>query len=1352
MASCDIHPMVTSPSGEQVKSKLYEDLKTILPKGEVRNFYELVDSEQFKTLAPYGELEKDENGEPTLRALLEHTPLNKRISDANMTERLIHTLGMRSVDNLGVMDFSQALKKVMQLNVDLKEAHDGTQFFRAALVRAYNPSSKKMRLDVKIYRANKFSDFWDYQMEEFAKSFINARQQIMSYATMDDLLYKALSTFPMGINDINTFNPNVIDNLIKQTQENINREKTPVDTVTIAQGKPNYNHSKDMIMGITDEAWTEFILNEELPINITEFKKDPAKFKDTLFRTLFAKYQIDHAIIDTVLSGETAEYCKERLARLNKEVTEAWNNIQPYEIKDTFNPDDTLDVKPEDDPLYIDTEKMIKEMGAKYDVVEKVTINAKELLYKIIYAEQNQVHIQNRLETNADNTEMRNRKKLVDILTAAYEDGCYETALFNYYNHIMTRIKDWKDIVQHPSNNSIENALRLRQAHLELVMFHEISDYVRKYKDEINLDRVDINEDIYEITKNYKGYTKDTEVINFYDEFRKDPDKFKEENPEMVMFAEAWFKVDSMEDNFTIAELDKQVVPLIKDLEDVLNAKTKAFVVHFLEEYQDEAARVIPFGKRKGEENNIEDLLTRAKRDMWGVERLLDSLGDSPDMILRLLDKVAKMAKNNARLNAISISKEIMAEARLLEQAGINDTAWMFKRDEKGNKTGTYIRNGDPEMSEINANPAKLRFYNFFMDAKKYFDDMYPPNTVRLEKIIAINKDLLDRLKDSESIVDMKDEYVESIKDEWMNRNAENEDQILGFTQGGYTLNGEEVNVLPIFYQNVQFGDVKALNSISEDAVSTLIAYAAKAIDYAESNKIINKMELARLVLKQREIPIKKNGMNVASWIANKLQGEQDAADTAIYYKDDGKSNMSQRLGGFMDVVFYAKSRRDDMAIGKFSAIKIVDKLNAWTARAAMSLSVLNGLSNVATGNMMATYEALSKQYFDAKDLAWADYTYGKNTMAMLGNLGKRIKDDKLSLFNEMFDITQEYDKDQLRDVKWNRKTKLGRVEFGEALMFMQNAGEHWMANRTMLSLAHKYKLYDADGNEHNLWDSLEIVYLQEDGMTYGTENKGLGAKLQIKEGYTKEDGTKFTQNDIIQLQLKAASINQGMHGIYNKIDSNMIQMVAIGRLAYIFRKWIWKSYSKRFEGVNYNYNTGEWNEGYYQSAWHFIQTLSSDIKKGKMDIMLHWNELHKTEQQNIKKALWEVGMYLSIMGINAFVDWGEDDGDDNWFKNMVGYQMIRLQSELGSLTIGAPYEWVRLAKSPIPAINTITNCLDTLGALNPFNWTETVERGWAKGMPKGLKLILNNKAINPYYLTFQKTINLKEQMKWYMQ
>ena len=57
-----------------------------------------------------------------------------------------------------------------------------------------------------------------------------------------------------------------------------------------------------------------------------------------------------------------------------------------------------------------------------------------------------------------------------------------------------------------------------------------------------------------------------------------------------------------------------------------------------------------------------------------------------------------------------------------------------------------------------------------------------------------------------------------------------------------------------------------------------------------------------------------------------------------------------------------------------------------------------------------------------------------------------------------------------------------------------------------------------------------------------------LFTQTQLSYRYTKEDGTKFTQNDIVQLQLKAASINQGMHGIYNKIDSNMIQMVATVR------------------------------------------------------------------------------------------------------------------------------------------------------------------------------------------------------------
>lgn len=1350
--SCDVIPLVERADGSTVESQLYKDLQNVLPKGEVRNFYSLVASEQFKQHVNYSELEKDENGEPTIQALFDHTPLHKRMSEFTISEKIIHELGMRSVDNLGIQDIKYALAKVMEMNEKLKEAKDGKQFFRVALCRNYAKNSHKMSLEVKVYKVNKYSEFWDYQMEEFAKSLIDISQQIMSYSTIDDLLFKALSTFPMGVNDINTFNPNIMYNLIKTTQENINHSPTPVKTVSIKQGDALYNRCKTMALGIDNEAWETFIYQEKLPINVKEFRDHPEKYKQMLFETLFAKYQMDHAIVDMLLTGESAEYMKEMFERLNKQVTETWKNIQlPEEKAPEYNADDILDTKEEDDPYWIDTEKMIKELGERYEIDKKAEIGAKELLVKVITAEQNQVYIQNRLETKGENVELNKRKNLVKILTAAYENGCYETALFEYYNHIVGRIKDWKELINNYDKSSVEFAKELRQAYLEIEMFHEISDYVRQYKDTIILNKQQINDDIMDAVENYMNIESDEELNTFMTKYKTDPENFKQEYPELVMFAQAYWDIDNLDESKGLGDLDEKIVPMIKDLEDIMHKKMKALVINFLKAYQDKDAEIIPFGKKKGQVMDIERLLTRAQRDMNGFERLLDSLGDSPDMILRLLDKVAKTAKNTARIRAVEYAKEIVAEGKILEQAGITDTKWMFHRDKDGNKTGRYIMTGDPEMAEINADPAKSRFYNFFMNAKELFDGMYPSGVTRSEKIIAINKDLVERLKEAKGIMAMKDEYLESIKDEWMNRNAADEDAVLGFSNGGYTLNGEEINVLPVFYQNVEFGNIKALNSISEDAVSTLVAYAAKAVDYAESNKIINKMELARLVLKQREIPVKKNGLDVVSGICKQLQGEQDLSENKIYYKDDGKSNLSQRLGGFMDVAFYAKSRKDE-TIGKFSTVKIADKLNAWTARAAMSLSLLNGLSNVATGNMMMTIESLSKAYFDPKDTGWADLTYAENIVPLLGNLGNRVKDDKLSLFIEMFDVLQEYDKDQLRNVQFDKKTKLGRLEFGKALMFMQDAGEHWMASRTALALAHKFMLKDADGQLHNLWDSLEIVYLQEDGMTYGTENKGLGAKLQIKEGYTKEDGSAFTENDLVKFQLKLASINQGMHGIYNKMDSNMIQMTALGRLAYIFRKWVWKSYSKRFEDINYNYNIGEWNEGYYRSTWHFMQMLAKDVKDAKLNIRLHWNELHDTERANIKKCLWELGITMSIMGLNAMVDWDSDD-DDFLPANIFFYQCIRLQSELATLTpLALGGELVRLGNKPIPALNTISNMFDTLSALWIPNWFEEVERGKFKGYSKAFKSILNNKVINPYFLTFEKTLNVKDEMKWYMQ
>jgi hypothetical protein len=96
------------------------------------------------------------------------------------------------------------------------------------------------------------------------------------------------------------------------------------------------------------------------------------------------------------------------------------------------------------------------------------------------------------------------------------------------------------------------------------------------------------------------------------------------------------------------------------------------------------------------------------------------------------------------------------------------------------------------------------------------------------------------------------------------------------------------------------------------------------------------------------------------------------------------------------------------------------------------------------------------------------------------------------------------------------------------------------------------------NGKIVSLWDAMEVVYTD-------PNDHSKGAKLQLKEGYTKEDGSAFTKDDIIAFSRKSASINQKMHGIYNEADKNAFQALGIGRMAMMFRKWIVPSLNKRF-------------------------------------------------------------------------------------------------------------------------------------------------------------------------------------------
>ena len=116
--------------------------------------------------------------------------------------------------------------------------------------------------------------------------------------------------------------------------------------------------------------------------------------------------------------------------------------------------------------------------------------------------------------------------------------------------------------------------------------------------------------------------------------------------------------------------------------------------VDFIKPFLGESV-VIQFGKYKGRIFTAEELIKTAHEDISLFDRWLDSMADSSDFMLKILDQAVKKSKENARKETIDVKKEIEAATIKLEQAGIKNTEWMFEVDSNGNLTGNYI-------SEIN--------------------------------------------------------------------------------------------------------------------------------------------------------------------------------------------------------------------------------------------------------------------------------------------------------------------------------------------------------------------------------------------------------------------------------------------------------------------------------------------------------------------------------------------------------------------------------------------------------------------------------------------------------------------------
>lgn len=1321
--NCAIIPQVRNNKDQIVDSRLFKDLLAYTGnnRAETTRLYLITKSSEFiKDWNP--RLTLDENNEPTLRSLLQKTNFSDIIPESKVLERLNREIGYykRGMDRPALwVNNDENYQKLLQKVISFNQTSDFRDDYVAKIIKIQDTESPRIFIGVKVEKRNRLNSIDANKMAYNA----NLNSRLRDILAANGIAVGALTDLEkrMGINGVTDFDvartaANGMIEMIRLANGIEGEKALPEEFAHFAieaMGEsPLINR---LINNLSSSGLIGEILGDEYETYNTLYKGDTAKLAKEAAGKLLAKHLLKSEpigqkpyknLLERVISAIKSFFKTINVNQIQKAIYEADKDFGRL-ARDILN-------GRMDEEISIDN---IKSSDLFYQTNERIQRDRK-VLQNIINNELKRLKIYEKRNPNSQFS--TNQRLLIDRLEMELYDNNEIEGIYSFLDNALEELQKVSYRLEllrdTPATNVNERASVLR----------DVRNYMYSYKN--------IIEDIRKA---------------LVDEERYDDNRYGQR----------------------VRVLLNDTSNLLGDLFVKYNSVSMPLFVDFIKPFVGENI-MIPFGKFKGKVTKAEDLVKMADKDISFFDRWLDSMADSSDYMLKVMDQAVKKSKEQARSRTIDVMKQLQAATIKLEKAGIKSTDWMFERDSKGNLSGNYISEinqaifkeklkemfktlnekygknpigedaekykrerqawFDANMEIVNGkkvprmsiygnkqyqrlNKAQKEYYDTVMNIKSQLDSYLPEKYTTLTNAVKIRKDLLERVKASNNVRSGVKQIWESIKDEFVRRT---DDVDFGDRATIKDFEGNEVQVLPIYFTKLKEGE--DANDLSTDIVSTLTAYAAMVNDFDEMNKVIDVLELGRDLLKERQVVQTQGGKPLIEKF--KIIGRK--VESKLTKEGEG-TRFVERLNDFFNMQVYGKYMADEGTFGKTNIDKgkVANFINKVTSTNNLALNVLSGISNLATGRIMMRIESLAGEFFNEKNTITADRIYGKALPAYLAEIGSRVKTSKLALWDELFNVMQEYEQD-VREVNFDRKTWFSKMFGTSTLFFMNNAGEHWMQNRTSLALADAYKMKAPNGKIVSLWDAMEVVPIDKN-------NKKLGAKLQLKQGYKKADGSDFTQDDIIKFSRRSAAINQRMHGIYNKADRSAVQRLAIGRIGMMFRKWIKPSLNRRFKSASYNYDLDAWTEGYYRTSGRFLLQLARDLRETQFNIAARWNELTSTEKANIKRALTETGHFLAVMAIIGLIEWS-DDKDRPWLVRMTEYQMRRLYTELGAMIPGKSMisEGLKIIKSPAAGVNTIENILDLTKLLNPWNYTDEIQSGRYEGHSTAYKSFFESPVI----------------------
>lgn len=208
----------------------------------------------------------------------------------------------------------------------------------------------------------------------------------------------------------------------------------------------------------------------------------------------------------------------------------------------------------------------------------------------------------------------------------------------------------------------------------------------------------------------------------------------------------------------------------------------------------------------------------------------------------------------------------------------------------------------------------------------------------------------------------------------------------------------------------------------------------------------------------------------------------------------------------------------------------------------------------------------------------------------------------------------------------------------------------------------------------------------------------------------------------------ETVSVNQKIHGIYDKIGAASIEQEWWGGFVMQYHKHLYPGFMKRFRRKGYfNEERDSVERGCYTALFDFLSIEFSDRKynfmtdaerehmtgiqnlfKGLTDTVvnwkLNWNVLDDTEKANIMRACADIAGWLSAIALSVatrlMLDDDDEDSAEAFCYNLLIYTADRLASE--SIMYALPMsEAKKLWSSPVAAEQGINDYLHVMGIIS---------------------------------------------------